>query len=148
LTLTIATAKVEFPAFPPGKIFASSSSAQLQGLAQPRDEECCRDRVNNQASEKKVAPPEPPAPVPEQVEEFPKKGTAPRTARKKPAADGKKTAKVAPPRRAKGTTPLTKAKGSPAKASSGHGDDDSASSTKGTYQKSDRDPSVVAFRSG
>jgi hypothetical protein len=64
LVLTLKTASTEFPAFPDGHISASSSSAHLLELAQPRDDECFSDRVKKQGVARKAAPPEPPAPPP------------------------------------------------------------------------------------
>jgi hypothetical protein len=130
LELTVKTASVEFAAFPKGHITASSSSAQLSDLAQPRDEECFSDRVKKQGEARKLPPPpEPAAPPP--PEESPKKSPAPRPARKKAAADGDKPGKTPPARRGKGKAPPAKGKGTTANASSGHGDDDSANLNEG-----------------
>jgi hypothetical protein len=129
LAHTIRTASVEFPAFPEGHISASSSSAQLQDFAQPRDEECFSDRVAKQSAARKPpeaapAPASAPPPAPEKAAESPKKApAAPRAARKKVGADGDKAAKVQTARRAKGKAPPAKAKA--------HGDDDSASLNEG-----------------
>jgi hypothetical protein len=132
LTLTVATASREFPAFPDGHVSSSSSSAHLKELAQVQDEECFSDRVAKQLTSRKPAPEPAPAPTPNPVGESPKKSPAgPRAARKKAVADNDKSAKAPPARRAKGKTPVGKPKGNSATASSGHGDDDSASLNEG-----------------